>query len=70
MNTDVRVAQYAVNERHLPQLLATECVRATGPVNPPNDSPNLTPHLHDPAVAEEMLMPLVTRVVKTACVSH
>ena len=57
MNTDVRVAlQYAVDVNAIcTQLLATECVRATGPVNPPNDSPNLTPYPYDPAVAEEML---------------
>jgi peptide/nickel transport system substrate-binding protein len=57
MNTDVRVAlQYAIDVSAIcTQLLAVECERATGPVNPPNDSPNLTPYPYDPAVAEEML---------------
>ena len=57
MQTDVRVAlQYAVNVPAIcSQLLAAECTRATGPVNPPNDNPDLTPYPYDPAVAEELL---------------
>lgn len=57
MNTGVRVAlQYAVDvEAICTQLLAAECTRATGPVNPPNDNTALTPYPFDPAMAEQLL---------------
>lgn len=57
METDVRIAlQYAVDTSAIcTQLLAAECVRSTGPVNPPNDSPNLEPYPYDPAMAEQLL---------------
>ena len=56
-NTDVRVAlQYAVDVPTICQtLLGTECERATGLVNPPNDNPNLEPYAYDPERAEELL---------------
>lgn len=55
--TDVRVAlQYAVDVPTLCQtLLATDCVRATGMVNPPNDHPTLEPYPFDPERAEQLL---------------
>lgn len=37
------------------QLLGTECERATGLVNPPNDNPNLEPYAYDPEKAEALL---------------
>ena len=37
------------------QLLGTECERATGLVNPPNDNPNLEPYAYDPELAEQLL---------------
>ncbi len=56
-NADVRVAlQYAVDVPTIcASLLATECERATGLVNPPNDNPNLEPYPYDPERAEELL---------------
>lgn len=56
-NTDVRVAlQYAVDVPTIcATLLGTECERATGLVNPPNDNPNLEPYAYDPEKAEELL---------------
>ncbi|MCA0454074.1 MAG: ABC transporter substrate-binding protein [Chloroflexi bacterium] len=55
--TPVRIAlQYAVDVSAIcTQLLGAECTRATGPVNPPNDNPNLTPYPFDPAMAEQLL---------------
>jgi peptide/nickel transport system substrate-binding protein len=57
METPVRVAlQYAVDvEAICTQLLGAECVRATGPVNPPNDNTDLVPYPYDPAEAERLL---------------
>jgi len=54
---DVRRAlQYAVDVPTIcQQLLSTECERATGLVNPPNDNPSLTPYPFDPAMAERLL---------------
>lgn len=37
------------------QLLGTDCERATGLVNPPNDNPNLEPYAFDPERAEALL---------------
>ena len=56
-NTDVRVAlQYAVDvETICTFLLGTDCERATGLVNPPNDHPDLDPYPYDPDMAEELL---------------
>lgn len=56
-NTDVRVAlQYAVDIPTIcASLLGTDCERATGLVNPPNDNPNLEPYAYDPEKAEELL---------------
>ena len=56
-DTDVRVAlQYAVDVPTLCQtLLATDCDRATGMVNPPNDHPTLEPYPFDPERAEQLL---------------
>lgn len=56
-NTDVRVAlQYALDVNAIcTQLLAAECERATGPVNPPNNHPDLVPYPYDPAMAEQLL---------------
>ena len=55
--TDVRVAlQYAVDVPTICRsLLATECDRATGMVNPPNDHPDLEPYPYDPERAEALL---------------
>lgn len=55
--TDVRVAlQYAVDVQTIcSTLLGTECERATGLVNPPNDNPNLEPYPYDPEKAEALL---------------
>jgi peptide/nickel transport system substrate-binding protein len=55
--TPVRVAlQYAIDVNAIcNQLLAAECERATGPVNPPNDNPDLEPYPYDPAMAEQLL---------------
>ena len=51
-----RALQYAVDVPTIcRQLLSTECERATGPVNPPNDNPDLTPYPYDPATAERLL---------------
>ncbi len=51
-----RALQYAVDVPTIcRRLLNTECVRATGLVNPPNDNPNLTPYPYDPATAERLL---------------
>lgn len=57
METPVRVAlQYAVDvEAICTQLLGATCVRATGPVNPPNDNTDLVPYPYDPAEAERLL---------------
>ncbi len=57
METPVRVAlQYALDVSAIcTQLLAAECARATGPVNPPNDNPDLEPYPYDPAMAEQLL---------------
>ena len=56
-NTDVRVAlQYAVDIPTIcTTLLGTDCERATGLVNPPNDNPNLEPYPYDPETAESLL---------------
>lgn len=55
--TDVRVAlQHAVDvETICSQLLGTDCERATGLVNPPNDNPDLEPYTYDPELAEQLL---------------
>ena len=37
------------------QLLGTDCERATGLVNPPNDNPNIEPYAYDPEAAERLL---------------
>jgi peptide/nickel transport system substrate-binding protein len=37
------------------QLLGTDCRRATGLVNPPNDHPTLEPYAYDPEKAEALL---------------
>ncbi len=51
-----RALQYAVDVPTIcQQLLSTECTRATGLVNPPNDNPDLTPYPFDPATAERLL---------------
>ena len=51
-----RALQYAVDVPTIcRQLLSTECERATGLVNPPNDNPNLTPYPFDPETAERLL---------------
>jgi peptide/nickel transport system substrate-binding protein len=54
---EVRVAlQYAVDVPTIcSTLLGTECTRATGLVNPPNDNPNLVPYAYDPDKAEALL---------------
>ncbi|UCH26073.1 MAG: hypothetical protein JSV66_00035 [Trueperaceae bacterium] len=56
-NTDVRVAlQYAIDVPTIcATLLGTDCERATGLVNPPNDNPNLEPYPYDPERAEALL---------------
>ena len=56
-DTAVRVAlQYAVDVPTICQtLLATDCERATGMVNPPNDHPSLEPYPFDPERAEQLL---------------
>jgi peptide/nickel transport system substrate-binding protein len=56
-DTDVRVAlQYAVDVPTICRtLLNTECDRATGMVNPPNDHPTLEPYPYDPETAERLL---------------
>ncbi|GIV81113.1 MAG: ABC transporter substrate-binding protein [Anaerolineae bacterium] len=55
--TEVRVAlQYAVDVPTICEaLLGVPCKRATGPVNAPNDHPDLQPYPYDPAKAEELL---------------
>jgi peptide/nickel transport system substrate-binding protein len=55
--TGVRVAlQYAVDIPTICEtLLLTECRRATGMVNPPNDHPDLEPYPYDPDTAERLL---------------
>lgn len=51
-----RALQYAVDVPAIcRQLLSTECRRATGPVNPPNDNAALEPYPYDPAMAERLL---------------
>jgi len=51
-----RAANHAVDvETICTQLLGTDCERATGLVNPPNDNPNLTPYAYDPELAERLL---------------
>lgn len=51
-----RALQYAVDVPSIcAQLLGTQCRRATGPVNPPNDHPDLEPYPFDPATAERLL---------------
>ena len=48
--------QYAIDVPAICQnLLAFDCERATGPVNPPNDHPDLEPYPYDPAKAEALL---------------
>jgi peptide/nickel transport system substrate-binding protein len=56
-DTAVRVAlQYAVDVPTICQtLLATDCDRATGMVNPPNAHPTLEPYPFDPERAEQLL---------------
>jgi len=56
-DTAVRVAlQYAVDVPTICQtLLATDCERATGMVNPPNAHPTLQPYAFDPERAEQLL---------------
>jgi peptide/nickel transport system substrate-binding protein len=56
-NTLVRRAlNHAVDvETICVQLLGTECRRATGLVNPPNDHPDLEPYAYDPELAEALL---------------
>jgi peptide/nickel transport system substrate-binding protein len=56
-NTLVRQAlNYAVDVPTIcAQLLGTDCDRATGLVNPPNDNPNLAPYAFDPEKAEALL---------------
>ena len=51
-----RALQYAVDVPTIcATLLNTECERATGLVNPPNDNPNLEPYPYDPNMAEQLL---------------
>ena len=51
-----RAMNHAVDvETICSQLLGTECERATGLVNPPNDNPNLEPYAYDPEAAERLL---------------
>jgi peptide/nickel transport system substrate-binding protein len=51
-----RAMNHAVDvETICSQLLGTECERATGLVNPPNDNPNLEPYAYDPEGAERLL---------------
>lgn len=51
-----RAMNYAVDVPTIcSQLLGTECERATGLVNPPNDNPNLEPYAYDPELAEQLL---------------
>ena len=51
-----RAMNHAVDvETICTQLLGTDCERATGLVNPPNDNPNLTPYAFDPERAEQLL---------------
>jgi peptide/nickel transport system substrate-binding protein len=51
-----RALQYAVDVPTIcDTLLKTPCVRATGPVNPPNDDKSLTPYPYDPDKAEKLL---------------
>lgn len=51
-----RALQYAVDVPTIcRQLLSVECERATGPVNPPNDNPALSPYPYDPETAERLL---------------
>jgi len=56
-NTLVRRAMnHAVDvETICTQLLGTDCERATGLVNPPNDHPDLEPYAFDPERAEQLL---------------
>jgi peptide/nickel transport system substrate-binding protein len=56
-DTAVRVAiQHAIDVPIIcASLLGTECTRATGLVNPPNDNPNLEPYPFDPELAETLL---------------
>ncbi len=57
LETPVRVAlQYAIDVPAIcTQLLGAECKRATGPVNAPNDNPDLVPYPYDPKMAESLL---------------
>jgi peptide/nickel transport system substrate-binding protein len=51
-----RALQYAVDVPTIcRQLLSVECERATGLVNPPNDSPDIEPYPFDPERAERLL---------------
>lgn len=48
--------QYAIDVPAICQnLLAYDCTRATGPVNPPGDNKSLEPIPYDPAMAEKLL---------------
>ena len=51
-----RAMNHAVDvETICTQLLGTDCDRATGLVNPPNDNQSLTPYAFDPERAEQLL---------------
>ncbi len=51
-----RAMNHAVDvETICTQLLGTDCERATGLVNPPNDPPDLEPYAFDPEGAERLL---------------
>jgi peptide/nickel transport system substrate-binding protein len=51
-----RALQYAIDVPTIcSALLDFNCKRATGPVNPPNDNPDLKPYPYDPDRAEKML---------------
>ena len=51
-----RAINHAVDvESICSQLLGTDCVRATGLVNPPNDNQSLSPYAYDPELAERLL---------------
>jgi len=51
-----RAMNHAVDvETICTQLLGTDCVRANGLVNPPNNNQNLPPYAYDPELAERLL---------------